>query len=289
MAMLRCPECGQIFDERQDACGNCGCPSYECEIYSVSEQERQNEQMRREQLMRELQQQQQAQQQQQWQQAQQQQQWQQAQQQQQWQQAQAQQQAPSESKGQRETGNGIIHDSYNEAVPYSPFSPRSHFFKDPWPLSKYPKGVFDVKHPFLGYLFAPWHITCKDERKRESYNAINNIFYLLNLIFKAFVYAWWWTFFKVFLPVLLFVVIVAILIWIMAECRSSEVNVILGVVMAICYIAIIIYVTILEFCGIGKALHRYWDDIYQTFMRLNKRYWIKMNKAMKTGSLDDVN
>ena len=30
MATLKCPECGQVFNEKQDECPNCGYPAYEC-------------------------------------------------------------------------------------------------------------------------------------------------------------------------------------------------------------------------------------------------------------------
>lgn len=37
MGKLKCVECGQIFNENQDECPNCGCPASECERITVSE------------------------------------------------------------------------------------------------------------------------------------------------------------------------------------------------------------------------------------------------------------
>ena len=31
MALIKCIECGQVFDKNLDACPNCGCPASECE------------------------------------------------------------------------------------------------------------------------------------------------------------------------------------------------------------------------------------------------------------------
>ena len=87
-------------------------------------------------------------------------------------------------------------EDFNENGQYSPFSPTSWFFADPWPLKNYPRKAFEKKHPFLGWLFGPWYLTCKNESEKEKYAVINNIFYFFNLIFKTIVYANLWAFFK---------------------------------------------------------------------------------------------
>lgn len=87
-------------------------------------------------------------------------------------------------------------EDFNENGKYSPFSPTSWFFADPWPLKNYPRKAFEKKHPFLGWLFGPWYLTCKNESEKEEYAVINNIFYFFNLIFKTIVYANLWAFFK---------------------------------------------------------------------------------------------
>ena len=87
-------------------------------------------------------------------------------------------------------------EDFNENGQYSPFSPTSWFFADPWPLKNYPRKAFEKKHPFLGWLFGPWYLTCKNESEKEEYAVINNIFYFFNLIFKTIVYANLWAFFK---------------------------------------------------------------------------------------------
>ena len=42
-------------------------------------------------------------------------------------------------------------------------------------MYNYPIGALDKKHPFIGWLFGPWHLTCRDSSKQEEYDAINNI------------------------------------------------------------------------------------------------------------------
>lgn len=254
MAQLKCTECGQVFDKTLDACPNCGCPASECE--AVEEQQpKDNKQEKK----------------------------------------QGKEQTFSRSKAtRRDTGNGVIHDSYNEAEPYTPFSPTSWFSKDPWPLTNYPKGRLDVKHPLIGYICAPWHLTCKNESKRESYNILNNVFYFLNLIWKTSAYATVWAFFKGWKCALLLigVILLQILItWGLIEMGGSGavvLGIIVGIIFYILYIGFAIAFFILEMFGYGKALHRYWDDIYRTFMRLNKRYWISMRKSVDADVFDDI-
>ena len=107
-----------------------------------------------------------------------------------------------------QTESAFIHDNFNEKEPYSPFKSNSWFFKDPWPMYNYPIGALDKKHPFIGWLFGPWHLTCRDSSKQEEYDAINNIFYFFNLHFKIVAYTLVWQFFKIWwliLAVLLYI------------------------------------------------------------------------------------
>ena len=69
-------------------------------------------------------------------------------------------------------------EDFNENGQYSPISPSAWLFKDPWPLRNYPRKAFEKEHPFLGWLFGPWYLTCKNESEKEEYAVINNIFYL---------------------------------------------------------------------------------------------------------------
>lgn len=193
----------------------------------------------------------------------------------------------------RELGNGVIHDSYNEDVPYSPFSPSSWFFKDPAWLQKYPKGALDVKHPFIGYLLAPWYLTCKNENTHESYNVINNLFYFFNLLFKTYVYANVWTFLKglkIILLLLGIILIYAILLTAIFEIHDSGLRTPLSIIVSVLFFVAcagcVITLVVINICGIGKALHRYWNNIYGTYMRLNKRYWIHIHKAIKNDTIE---
>ncbi|MCI6106735.1 MAG: hypothetical protein SOY92_04645 [Prevotella sp.] len=140
---------------------------------------------------------------------------------------------------------------------------------------------FREKHPFLGWLFGPWYLTCKNESEKEEYAVINNIFYFFNLIFKTFLYAAIWAFFKgivVFMAYLMFALIFALRGLEMANNNSTDGLIVLGVFSAIMFYVAIIYFIILDCCGMGKALHRYWPSLHRTWRRLNKRYWNAMKE-----------
>ena len=171
-------------------------------------------------------------------------------------------------------------EDFNENGQYSPFSPTSWFFADPWPLKNYPRKAFEKKHPFLGWLFGPWYLTCKNESEKEEYAVINNIFYFFNLIFKTFLYATLWAFFKgivVFIAYLIFYMIFAKGIANNDNISTAEI-ILFGFFVAIMTYGILIYFIVLDCCGMGKALHRYWPSIHRTWRRINKRYWNAMKK-----------
>lgn len=170
-------------------------------------------------------------------------------------------------------------EDFNENGQYSPISPSAWLFTDPWPLRNYPRKAFEKEHPFLGWLFGPWYLTCKKESEKEEYAVINNIFYFFNLIFKSFLYAAIWAFFKgivVFIAYLIFYMIFAKGI---ANNDNITAEIILfGFFVAIMTYGILIYFIVLDCCGMGKALHRYWPSIHRTWRRINKRYWNAMKK-----------
>ena len=245
---LKCTECGQVFDDKLNECPNCACPASECEVVEKRESQQQTENK---------------------------------------------QKSNSSSSwnrtAHRETGYGGIHDNYNEAEPYTPFSPISWFSKDPWPLTKFPKGSLDVKYPLIGFLFAPWHLTCLNKSKRESYDVLNNVFYFFNLLFKTLSYATAWVFWKGWKFELLLLICMMLVAWGIDQAHDSKILVSVGgIILFAMYLTLIVFSFILTAFGCGKALHRYWDDIYRTFMRLNKRYWISMHKSVKAGTFDDI-
>ena len=166
-------------------------------------------------------------------------------------------------------------EDFNENGQYSPFSPTSWFFADPWPLKNYPRKVFEKKHPFLGWLFGPWYLTCKNESEKEEYAVINNIFYFFNLIFKTNAYALLWAFLKgvvVFIAWMMFMLLFSLI-----GMASNSTN---GLIALFTFAVNLFYVyfIILVCCGMGKALHRYWPSIHRTWRRINKRYWDAMKK-----------
>lgn len=171
-------------------------------------------------------------------------------------------------------------DDFNEARRYSPFSSTSWFFKTPWPLSHYPeRKTFDKAHPFLGWLFGPWHLTCKNNEDKETYAVINNFFYLFNLISKCQFYAFLWAFFKG-LPFFLLYVIASFLSW-YCLCNMWEYYFIFRFIfiylIPIFFVVLVVFMVILNCCGLGRALHRYWPSLHRTWRRINKRYWKAMH------------
>ncbi len=180
------------------------------------------------------------------------------------------QQEEPQPKAPEETVNSC-EDDFNEGGQYSPFSSTSWFFTTPWPLSNYPeRKMFEKAHPFWGWLFGPWYLTCKSKDEKEEYSVINNIFYFFNLIFKTWAYAILWAFFKGFLFLLLLY-----LVQFLAFVGLGWMGFL--AMMFVIVIPLGILLLIIQACAIGKALHRYWPSIHRTWRRINKRYW----KAMK--------
>lgn len=163
-------------------------------------------------------------------------------------------------------------DDFNEIRQYSPFSSTSWFFKTPWPLSRHPeRKTFDEAHPFLGWLFGPWHLTSNNNAEKEEYAVINNIFYLFNSIFKCQLYTFLWTFFKGFPFTLLYIAVILLSLNVIGyQYHEWETFVFATYLLTIFYMA---FMVILYFCGIGSALHRYWPSLHRTWRRINKRYW----------------
>lgn len=169
-------------------------------------------------------------------------------------------------------------EDFNENGQYSPVSPSSWLFTDPWPLKNYPRKAFEKEHPFLGWLLGPWHLTCKNEGEKEEYAVINNIFYLFNLIFKTNIYAFLWAFFKGIIVFLMSVLLIPIIGAVMANNNSTGGLMMFGGFTVILFYGMLIFFIVLECCGMGKALHRYWPSIHRTWRRINKRYWDAMKK-----------
>lgn len=168
-------------------------------------------------------------------------------------------------------------DDFNEGVCYSPFSSTSWFFRTPWPLKNYPeRKMFDEAHPFLGWLVGPWNLTCKSKDEKEEYAVINNVFYFFNLIFKTWLYANLWTFFKVW-PIVLLWLLLGLFSGGAAHGGSESAVVVVEFVVFMLSLFVYVILGIVGCCALGRALHRYWPSIHQTWRRINKRYWKAMH------------
>lgn len=167
---------------------------------------------------------------------------------------------------------------FNEHYEYTPFSEGTWFTSAPWPLSKYPRRAFAAKHPFLGWLFDPWHLTCRDASKQEQYDTANNIFYMFNLFFKANFYGACWTFFKTWYLWLAYVFVTPCFWYIVDDLGWGYSGVYINLAFSTVLSIALWIVTLIHYCfGMGNALHRYWPSFHKTWRRVSKRYW----KAMK--------
>jgi hypothetical protein len=161
----------------------------------------------------------------------------------------------------------VAHDTYNEGEEtYSP-SYFNWFLKDPYLIRIHPMGDLETSHPFLGWLFNPWHLTPKNEAYRESYDTINNIFYMNTLIFKIFSFAGIWLICKAWWMLFALIAIYAILV--IDTYFFCDYIVIFGLIL----ILLIVLLSILHFVALGKALHRYWPKLHLVCRRIAKRFW----------------
>lgn len=169
---------------------------------------------------------------------------------------------------------------FNEGPePYSPFSADSWFFRTPSYLAKYPRGQFRLAHPFLGWLFGPWHIDAEKREDCTAIDALNNFFYFCNLWWKMNCYTFVWTLLKLWWMILILVVVGLII--------SSAPSAFTGFLGSVMMIVVFVVGTVVFTCGIGRAIHRYWGEIYRTFHRMCHRFCNSMYHGMKTNSLVD--
>lgn len=171
--------------------------------------------------------------------------------------------------------------SYNEdEESYTPFAPVSWFFQSPAPLSKYPqRGDFAKKNHFLGWLSNPWHVSFRGNGNKAAFDTLNNFFLLCNLIFKTLLYPILWEFFKM---IWWLIALVAILITGAMVCRYSDVAVsIFGIITIILYVVFGVFSSIVYLCGWAESLRRYVSPMYDTLMRMCKRFSLSIAKSIK--------
>lgn len=148
-------------------------------------------------------------------------------------------------------------------------APDRHFVDD-WDYTQYRKG-----------LFQQWYFECIEEDRAESYDALNDVLLMLNLIFRAVWYLAW----RMALVGLVFFIIYGALFAAMAQSDSSEGMIVLGGILAFILILIGLYIF---FTLIAKVIHKYWVPFHRTWRRINKRYWISMHKAVKTNNPNTI-
>lgn len=166
---------------------------------------------------------------------------------------------------------------FNETKPYSPISSTSWLFSTPFPLNRYPRGQFAIKHPDLGWLFGPIHIAYNGNPKdREAYDVLNNFFLLWNLIAKLGLYTFLW-----FLAKLKFILLITIILVVI--CFSDYDKEFSGILLLLIFLLASIPFSISAGCA---SYHRYFPAILKTYRRIRKRHWISMYKAAKYNNLN---
>ena len=171
---------------------------------------------------------------------------------------------------------------YNETKGYSPFKANAWIFSTPSILKKFPRGHFALKHPFWGWLFGPWHISPYNLEDTEYINVVNNIFYLLNQIFKFVLYALIWVLFKTWF-ILLIGLAGGVLFTTFGAINYNNALTTIGIiVLGLTYI----FSGIMLISGTLASLSRYSSPIIRSFRRICKRHWISMYKAVKNNNLD---
>ncbi len=247
MKQTTCPDCGAVYAVSEPSCPTCGCPNDHCQPQQEQQPVETNQSQKANQtgnanLNKE-----------------------------------ANQSKEAEQTTEVSQASSQSADDFNEGERYSPFSSTSWFLSTPWPLSHYPerKG-FDEAHPFWGWLFGPWHLSCKSEAEAEEYAVINNFFYLCNLLFKTLFYAALWSFFKGFFIWIAFYLFQLFFVGMAYKAATIDAVNTLLLVSNVIAIPFSLLFLIITSCGMGRALHRYWPSIHQTWRRMNKRYWTSM-------------
>lgn len=167
---------------------------------------------------------------------------------------------------------------YNETLHYSPLKENCWLFTTPSYLESCPRGEFASRHPFWGWLLGPWHIANENNEDKEYINVVNNIFYLLNQCFKAWLYVPVWIFLKSW-----YIFIIGFGGVIFCAASGEEMLGILGII-----ILVLLYILggILSICGILASIQRYSSPIIRSFRRIRKRHWMSMYRAIKYNNLN---
>lgn len=122
---------------------------------------------------------------------------------------------------------------------------------DKWDYSQYRKG-----------LFSQWYFKCDNLKHAESYDSLNDVLLLFNLIFRIL----WWIAWPIILIFILFAAF---------SLAIGHIAIFLGtitsIIVAICF-------------TIPNAIHKFIVPLHRTWRRINKRYWISMDKAVKNNN-----
>lgn len=129
-------------------------------------------------------------------------------------------------------------------------------------------------------ILRPWFFPSRSRNEDNSYNTLNDIFLLGNLLLRFFLIA----IVIPYTPIIVILTVGATLF----EYLQYQLNMDLSFVLYILVIPFVVFLVILAtFCFV-KAVRLYWIPIHRTHRRLHKRYWKSMDKAVKTGIINDI-
>lgn len=137
---------------------------------------------------------------------------------------------------------------------------------DNWDYSQYRSGIF-----------SQWYFPCPDKDKADSYDTLNDILLLFNLLFRA---VW-----SLFWPLALIWVVYYLFVLIVGASAPRDAAVII-VVTQIVLIFVSVYIAFANL--IPKTMHKFWVPFHRTWRRINKRYWVNMHKAIESDNVNIV-
>ena len=123
-----------------------------------------------------------------------------------------------------------------------------------------PNNSVDLKHhPTTSHYYSgilqPWYVKCNKPEDHHRFDTLNEILLLGNLCFR--VCLWWFLFFVLAMVCCVTIILIPLGIYIIIK-------------------------------GIPWAAQKHLPMIHKLFVRLNQRYWLHMEYAKETNSLDDL-
>lgn len=156
-----------------------------------------------------------------------------------------------------------VNESYTTSPSKSKIIPSQ---TDNWVYSQYQNGIF-----------RKWHFTCPNKDMASSYDTLNDILLLFNLIFRA---IW-----SLFWPLAIIRIAYYIFVLIIGTINPIDTAIILILVQIVLILGCVFYALVNL---IPKVMHKYWVPFHRTWRRINKRYWVNMHKAIESDNINII-